>query len=183
MKAKSDQIKRPRSTIATAKSKPLTNAQVTLLRRSFSVIETQADIAALVFYKNLFALDPSLRGLFHTSIELQGRKLMEALEFTMATLKNPEELVPMLEALGRRHVTYGAKHEHYGTVTQALLQTLAATLGGKFTPSTEDAWRQALGFVCAAMQRGAREVEELVAGKPSNVAPPGDVKASGPAHR
>jgi hypothetical protein len=32
---------------------------------------------------------------------------MEALAFTVATLENPSKLVPVLEAMGRRHVTYG----------------------------------------------------------------------------
>ena len=31
----------------------------------------------MIFYRNLFTVDPSLRPLFHTTIELQGRKFME----------------------------------------------------------------------------------------------------------
>jgi hemoglobin-like flavoprotein len=143
----------------------LPSSQLALLRRSFVVVESQSNIAALVFYRHLFELDPSLKALFHTSIELQGRKLMEALEFTMATLQKPKELVPVLEAMGRRHVSYGTKQEHYATVTEAMLQTLSETLGENFTPPTEAAWKLALGFVCATMQRGASEVEALVSGK------------------
>lgn len=132
----------------------------------------------MIFYRNLFTLDPSLRSLFHTTIELQGRKFMDSLEYTVASLENPRALIPALEAMGRRHVTYGVKHRHYATVTQALLQTLGECLEKEFTPPVAKAWRQALGFVCAAMQRGAREVEELTAGKPSNFAGPGAVTDS-----
>ncbi len=128
----------------------------------------QSVIAALVFYQHLFTLDPSLRGLFHTSIELQGRKLMEALEFTIATLENPAELVPMLEAMGRRHVSYGTRDEHYVTVKQAMLQTLRETLGFEFTPASEAAWGTALGFICDSMIRGAVDVQPLLRGKASN---------------
>ena len=167
MKVKSAKTKRPSSAGVETRAKALTATQIAVLRQSFAVVEAQADIAALVFYRHLFTLDPSLQALFHTSIELQGRKLMEALEFTMATLENPKELVPVLEAMGRRHVTYGTKPEHYATVTQAMMQTLEETLGKKFTPPTAAAWEQALGFVCAAMQRGADDVDQLTRGQPA----------------
>jgi hemoglobin-like flavoprotein len=139
----------------------MTPQQVQLLRDSFARVEQQADIGALVFYRNLFTLAPELRAMFNTSIEIQGRKLMESLRYTIAALELPEELVPVLEGLGRRHVAYGTKNEHYDLVTQALLQMLAEVLGKDFTPATAAAWREALDFVCATMQRGAREVQEF----------------------
>lgn len=129
------------------------------------MIEPQANIAAMIFYRNLFALDPSLRSLFHTSIELQGRKLMEALGYTLVSLKKPDDLAPVLESLGRRHVIYGTKNEHYATVTQALLQTLGDCLNEKFTPEVKAAWEKALTFVAATMQRGAKDVNDLLAEK------------------
>ena len=128
------------------------------------VVERQSAIAALVFYRNLFTLDPSLRELFHTSMDLQGRKLMEALEFTLATLDNPRELVPMLEAMGRRHVSYGTRNEHYRTMIRAMLQTLRETLGGDYTAEADAAWTVALEFICDTMIRGAGDVQELLRG-------------------
>lgn len=73
----------------------LSDGQITLLRETFVIVEEQPGIAALVFYRHLFTLDPSLRPLFQSGVELQGRKLMEALEFTLAALDNPTELVPV----------------------------------------------------------------------------------------
>lgn len=58
---------------------PLDPKQVALLRRTFSQVESQGTIAALVFYRQLFTLDPSLKAMFHTSIELQTRKLLKLL--------------------------------------------------------------------------------------------------------
>lgn len=84
---------------------------------------------------------------------------MEALRYTIATLEKPAELVPALKSLGRRHVTYGTKDEHYAVVAQAMLQMLAEVIGKKFTPATSAAWREALEFVSAAMQRGAYEAQ------------------------
>lgn len=156
--------KRPARRAGVGKAKTLLSAaQIRLLRGSFALIEPQANIAAMIFYRNLFALDPSLRPLFHTSIELQGRKLMEALGYTLATLEKPDDLVPVLESLGRRHVLYGTKDEHYATVNQALLQTLGDCLNEKFTPEVKAAWEKALAFVATTMRHGAKDVQALLA--------------------
>lgn len=134
------------------------------MRGHFRIMESQAAISSLVFYRNLFTLDPSLRPLFHSSLELQGRKLMEALEFTIATLENPAELMPVLESMGRRHVSYGTRDEHYATMTAAMLRTLREILGGEFTPRAEAAWIAALCLISAAMIRGAGSVRDLIGG-------------------
>jgi hemoglobin-like flavoprotein len=127
------------------------------------LVEPHAGIAGLMFYRHLFNLDPSLRLLFQTSIELQARKLMEALSYTIATLENPQALVPVLEAMGRRHVTYGARGEHYDTVIQAMLLTLADTLNSGFSAEVRNAWNEALTFVAETMKRGAEGTAERIA--------------------
>lgn len=144
-----------------SKKTVMTADKIELLRRSFRQIEPKAAIAALDFYRNLFTLDPSLRPLFHTSIELQGRKLMEALGYTIASLEDATALMPALTALGRRHVAYGVREEHYPTVIQALLLTLEQNLGTTFTPEMRLAWTEALSFVSETMKCGARPVEAL----------------------
>lgn len=153
--------KTSRSKKSTIAAPLLSPAQVVLLRRSFNRIAPQSGIAAMIFYRNLFTLDPSLRSLFHTTIELQGRKFMDSLEYTVASLENPRALIPELEAMGRRHVSYGTKPEHYATVVKALLQTLDECLENEFTPEVETAWRLALEFVAETMQRGAAPVLAL----------------------
>lgn len=142
----------------------LNDQQIRLLRRNFAVVEQQADIAALVFYRHLFTIDPALRDHFHTSMELQGRKLMEALQLVMATLENPDAVVPTLEAMGRRHVTYGTQAAHYVAMQQAILQTFREALGAEFTPAAEAAWQVALEFIIGAMLRGAQEMQDLMNG-------------------
>jgi len=126
-----------------------------LLRDTYSLIEPRAGFAGLVFYRNLFNLDPSLRTLFKTSIELQARKLMEALSYTIATFENADTLVPVLEAMGRRHVAYGVRGEHYESVIQALLQTFAEMLGREFSTEARETWEEALSFIAKVMKHGA----------------------------
>jgi len=133
---------------------PFTEKQIRLLRQTFALLEPKAGIAGLVFYRQLFTLDPSLQKLFQSSIELQSRKLMESLGYTVATLENPKTLVPVLESLGRRHVTYGVQKKHYDTVVIALLQALEQVLDTAFTAEVRDAWNTALQFVATTMMRG-----------------------------
>jgi hemoglobin-like flavoprotein len=133
----------------------MTPEQIQLLRETFRRVEEKADIAALVFYRNLFQIAPELRAMFNTSIEVQARKLMDSLRHTVATLEQPEVLVPVLEGLGRRHLSYGTKSEHYAIVAQAMMQMLAEVLGQRFTPAVSAAWEEALTFVATVMQRGA----------------------------
>jgi hemoglobin-like flavoprotein len=152
-------------------------AQIVLLRRSFDRIAPQSGIAAMIFYRNLFTLDPSLRSLFHTTIELQGRKFMDSLEYAVASLENPQAVISALEAMGRRHVTYGTKPGHYATVVKALLQTLGECLEKEFTPAVEAAWRRALEFVAETMQRGAAHVHALTERKKLPVKSPGKTGA------
>jgi len=133
----------------------LTPHEIAVLRRTFAQVQSQGTIAALLFYQILFDRDPSLRGMFHTSIELQGRKLMDALNFIISSLDSPARLSLMMEGLGRRHVAYGTTKEHYNTVRLALLQMLAQTLGTGYTPEASAAWQKALEHVSAMMLRGA----------------------------
>ena len=54
-------------------------------------------------------------------------------------------------ALAQRHVHYGVKEEHYGTVGQALTETLAAGLGTAFTPDVRAAWQAAYALLAGIM--------------------------------
>ncbi len=125
------------------------------LRKTFALVEGQAQIAALVFYQRLFELDPRLRALFKNDIEQQAAKLMEMLATTLSLLEKRDELTEVLENLGARHVEYGVRTEHYATVGEALLSMLSSVLGSQFCPQTRQAWAELYQFIAATMLRGA----------------------------
>jgi len=143
-----------RSTSISAKGR-LNSKRLRLLRRSFAQIQRQGEIAGLIFYQTLFRSEPSLKSLFQTSIDLQSRKLMESLSYAIATLEDPNTLIPVLEALGRRHVVYGVRDHHYDLVTRALIETFREILGNSFTHDLHEAWKQTLDFVANTMKQGA----------------------------
>src|SRR5690242_19696425 len=101
----------------------LTDRQKTLVQQSFARIAGLADDVAELFYDRLFELDPSLRRMFPADLREQRKKLMQLLTVAVKGLDRLEQLVPVVEDLGRRHSKYGVQDRHYDTVAQALLWT------------------------------------------------------------
>jgi hemoglobin-like flavoprotein len=140
----------------------MTPDQVHLIRKSFAELSRHDHIAALVFYRRLFEIDPALRPLFTGNIEEQARKLLDMLAVLIAMLERPLGLDMELRAMGARHAGYGVKNAHYATVAEALLDMLADVLGEKFTAETRAAWVALYSAVETAMKKGASEAEELI---------------------
>ncbi len=130
-------------------------AQIHLLRKSFTAVERQADVAALVFYRRLFEIAPQVRPLFKSDIHEQSKKLMDMLAAALSLLERPAELTVELEAMGARHAGYGTRPEHYAVVRCALLDMLSEVMGPGFTAETRTAWNELYDAIEAAMLRGA----------------------------
>ena len=127
-------------------------ALVAELRRTWQLVAPMADEVAQLFYERLFEIDPSLRALFQTDPGVRRRKLMDALEFVVTRVDRPDELIPMLTALGQRHAGYGVRPEHYAVVGEALLWTLDEGVGALRTPHARDAWVQTYELISATMR-------------------------------
>jgi hemoglobin-like flavoprotein len=135
----------------------MTPRQIALVQASWKDVLAVADTAAQLFYLRLFALDPSLQPMFKAEMREQGRKLIAMISVAVNGLERIETLVPVIEALGRRHAGYGVKDEHYATVAAALLWTLEQGLGGRFTPEAREAWTGAYGLLASTMQGAMRK--------------------------
>ena len=136
----------------------LTLAQTTLVQDSFATIAPIADDAAVLFYQRLFELDPSLEPMFRGNMAEQRKKLMQMLTAVVKGLDRLDQLVPVVESLGRRHAGYGVTDAHYDTVGSALLWTLEMGLGRAFTAEVKDAWATVYGLLATTMKEAAREV-------------------------
>lgn len=134
----------------------MTPNQIDLVQSSFASVKPIAATAAELFYNRLFTLDPSLRSLFKGDMTRQGQMLMSMIGAAVGGLRDLERLAPVVRELGARHVGYGVRDEHYGTVGSALLWTLEQGLGDQFTPDVRDAWAAAYGLLSSVMQDGAR---------------------------
>lgn len=134
----------------------MTPAQITHIRRSFTLVEPIAQQAAALFYDNLFTADPQLRRLFQGNMAQQGARLMNMIATAVDLLEQPDALIPALRKLGARHVNYGVRDEHYATVGAALLKTLKQGLGDAYTDDVHAAWVALYGVVSETMMDAAR---------------------------
>ena len=135
----------------------MTPTQIELIRASWTEVEPIADTAAGLFYRRLFELDPALERLFRrTDMAAQRKVLMQTLTVVVKSLDRLDQIVPAVQALGRRHAGYGVREEHYATVGAALLWTLEQGLGDGFTDPVRAAWTEAYGTLATVMIDAAR---------------------------
>jgi hemoglobin-like flavoprotein len=162
----------------------MTADQVYLLRKTFEVVERNATVAALVFYRRLFEIAPQVRPMFTTNIEEQSQKLMEMLGIVLSLMGRPGALEKELEESGLRHATYGVRDEHYPIVGAALLHMLEHQLGTQWTPAVAAAWSDFYSYMAQCMQRGAAQAQFQRSQRPQRPqqSPAGPVKStrSGP---
>lgn len=135
----------------------MTAEQITLVQGSWTKVVPISETAAELFYGKLFELDPSVRAMFKGDMKEQGRKLIAILNTAVNALTKLETIVPAVQAMGKRHVDYGVKDEHYDTVGKALIWTLAAGLKDDFTDETRDAWLAVYTLVATTMKEAATE--------------------------
>jgi nitric oxide dioxygenase len=131
----------------------MTPHQIQLVKTSFVSVEPIADVAATIFYRRLFDLDPALRALFPSDLTAQRRNLMQTLTVVVRNLDRIEGILPAVESLGARHAGYRVRPDDYETVGAALLDTLEEGLGEAFTPDVRAAWAAAYGLLASVMVR------------------------------
>jgi hemoglobin-like flavoprotein len=125
--------------------------QIKLVQESFSRVAPISETAAVIFYDRLFEVAPSVKAMFPADMTEQRKKLMAMLAAVVNGLGNLESILPAASALAKRHVSYGAKPEHYPVVGDTLLWTLEKGLGEAWTPELADAWTAAYGTLSGYM--------------------------------
>ena len=126
----------------------LTQTDLSRLRQSALVMRESKEASAATFYANLFETAPELRSMFPDQLAEQERKFAATLAVVVNSVMDWESLRPVVEALARRHVSYGVTAEHYPTVGTILIETLHG-LGA----SEDDlaVWRKTYGFLADHM--------------------------------
>ena len=141
----------------------MTPDQVKLVQQSFAKVAPISEQAAVLFYDRLFEVAPSVKAMFPDDMTEQRKKLMATLAVVVGGLSSLEAVLPAASALAKRHVSYGAKPEHYPVVGDALLWTLARGLGPQWTPEVAAAWTAAYttlsGFMIEQAYRSRQAAE------------------------
>ena len=130
----------------------MTHQDILLVQLSWQKVLPNKDAAADLFYLKLFDLDPELRSLFTGDMDQQGAKLMQMITAAVRGLDRLDALLPVVRELGTRHVAYGVRDDHYGTVGMALLWTLEQALRADFTPEVKSAWIKTYGVLSQTMR-------------------------------
>ena len=86
---------------------------IKLVQESFSKVAPISETAAVIFYDRLFEVAPSVKAMFPANMTEQRKKLMAMLAAVVNGLGHLESILPAASALAKRHVSYGAKPEHY----------------------------------------------------------------------
>ncbi len=131
-----------------------TPSSAELIRSSFEIIAPQADRLMDRFYERLFAAAPQVRPLFPKDMVVQKKHLAAAVGLVVKHADNLEALAGPLADMGRRHVKYGARPEHYNVVRDQMIGAIRDVAGAACTPPVERAWTDALDAVAAAMLKG-----------------------------
>ncbi len=111
------------------------------------------------FYRRMFDRFPELQDKFSgVMLAHQGALLMSALGIiaTNANRMRPS-VAEYLKVLGHRHFQRGIGVEDYEKFRSALLETLAAYLGGRWHAELEEEWHAALTTTIDTMVLGHRE--------------------------
>lgn len=136
----------------------MTPDQVKLVQDSFKSVVPIAEQAADIFYDRLFEIAPDVRPMFPAVMTDQKKKLMQTLGVAVNNLHQVEEIVGVVQDLGKKHVSYGVKPEHYDTVGAALLYTLEKGLGEAWTDDVKEAWTETYVLVASTMKDAAAEM-------------------------
>ena len=121
----------------------MTPDQIELVQQSFAKVAPISDQAAVIFYDRLFEVAPQVKAMFPEDLTEQRHKLMATLAVVVNGLSDLPSILPAASALAIRHVSYGARREHYPVVGAALLWTLEKGLGDAWTPEVASAWTAA----------------------------------------
>ncbi|MER6464558.1 FAD-binding oxidoreductase [Streptomyces sp. NPDC001288] len=125
------------------------------LRESWKTAAAHGDQLLLFFYSTLFLTHPESRGMFPVGMAAQRDRFFTALGTIVSRADRMEELMPVLEQLGRNHRRLDLRAGHYQAVRTALLTTLAHFLCPLWTDELARDWEAAYDRVAHTMQQAA----------------------------
>src|SRR6266511_4923090 len=94
-------------------------------------------------------------------MKTQGAMLMTSLELAVSGLDDMESILPAVQALGERHMSYGVKKEYYRYAKESFLWALEKHLNDEFTPTLKAAWSEAFDTLIEAMSNAADSLWSL----------------------
>lgn len=132
----------------------MTPEAIERVRRSYAAVSSQPRQLASRFYHELFAISPTLRGLFPGDLSTLQGHFEAALALVVRNLDEVDALRESLRDLGAQHVHWGARPEDYVAAREALLAAVR-TLSPTWDVALEGYWRAAVTAIIVPMLEGA----------------------------
>jgi len=96
--------------------------------------------------------------MFPADLGPQRARLGATIDFVVAHMRSPEALREVLRDLGRHHVKYGVRREHYPIVVDEIVGAMVDVAPREWTEDDTANWRTALRLVAQVMMSGMSEV-------------------------
>ena len=128
------------------------------LRSCFNLLAPRGPELMDRFYAHLFSQHPHLRPMFPKDMAEQKQMQLASVMLVVKNLATPERLRSPLLELGRRHMEYGAKTEHYPIVRDTLVAVIGEMAGEAWSLQLESDWKGAIDFAASIMIDGATAV-------------------------
>lgn len=134
---------------------PLTEREIAIVRRSFQDAMVLRERFQLDFYEAFFHRAPDAREMFRQDLSGQGMRFMTTMQVIVDNL-DTDDLPAKLADLGHAHAVLGAHTRHFEAMREALVETLARTLGDAWRDEIGAAWRKAFDEMARAMIAAGR---------------------------
>jgi hemoglobin-like flavoprotein len=114
----------------------LTTRQIELIESSWEYVVHNSNETGILYFKELFEIDPQLSKLFTDDLKTQPKKLMDMITFVVQKLRNIGDIVASIKNVG-------IHREHFPAIAFALLLTLDKILGEENSSEIMEAWTAA----------------------------------------
>lgn len=126
-----------------------------LVQKTTGALFSEEGAFANAFYECLFAMAPEAQHMFQGSMERQGYLMGHMLKGAIYALSRPKNVALGFRELGRRHIGYGVREEHYLLVRKALVDTLESRLKEDYSDRIRLAWERMFDLAFQFMKEGA----------------------------
>lgn len=131
--------------------------QASTLRNSIVRLIPACERVSEQFYSRLFESHPELRPMFPEDMSNQQEKLILMLASSIDLLKDQDKFETTCAALGRRHVGYGAKAEHYPIVASLVLEEIGRQANPPLSAEEQESWALLFQLIGTSMLSGANQ--------------------------
>ena len=109
--------------------------------------------AVKIFYTDLMESKSEIKDLFSkANMAEQSMRLVRAIGSTVALLDDLDTLIPILQELGKRHVYYNVKPEHFKYVKRCWFKMLRQALSLQWNKQVNNSWQIAWDFLTYYMK-------------------------------